>query len=391
MPSEARISPGAPKRLLALDGGGIRGVLTIEILDEIERVLRAETGAGPSFRLADYFDYIAGTSTGAIIASCLSLGMSAAEIREFYVASGPSMFVKSRLLDRAHHLYRDEPLAVRLQEIFDGCLPADERARGYKHVTLGSQAIRTLLLVVMRNATTDSPWPVSNNPAARYNDRALRDCNLEFPLWQLARASAAAPLYFPPEEIAVGDRRFLFVDGGVTTYNNPSFLLFLMATLPAYRLEWPVGEDKMLLVSVGTGSAPRVKETLQEKEMWMKYNLAAVPRALLYAALNEQDMLCRALGRCRAGGPLDHELGDMIASENEKAGVLPKLFTYARYNAELTRAGLDALSLQHIEPDHVMALDSIEFIDELQQVGRAAAAAQIKPEHFRGFTTLAGA
>ena len=104
MPSEARISPGAPNRLLALDGGGIRGVLTIEILDEIERVLRAETGAGPSFRLADYFDYIAGTSTGAIIASCLSLGMSAAEIREFYVASGPSMFVKSRLLEigRAH-------------------------------------------------------------------------------------------------------------------------------------------------------------------------------------------------------------------------------------------------------------------------------------------------
>jgi hypothetical protein len=242
----------------------------------------------------------------------------------------------------------------------------------------------------MRNATTDSPWPVSNNPAARYNDRSLRDCNLDFPLWQLARASAAAPHFFPPEEIAVGDRTFLFVDGGVTTYNNPAFLLFLMSTLPAYRLEWPVGEQNMLLVSLGTGAAPKVKETLREKEMWMKYNITAVPRALLYAALNEQDMLCRAMGRCRAGGPLDTELGTMIAAEGDKAGVLPKLFTYVRYNAELTRQGLDSLGLQKIDPENVMALDSIEFIDELQQVGRAVASSQVKAEHFRGFTKLAG-
>ena len=386
---QSRIAAPGPKRLLALDGGGIRGVVTIEILAELERVLRHETGGDESFRLADYFDYIAGTSTGAIIASCLSLGMSADQIREFYISSGPSMFVKAKLLDRAHHMYRDEPLAEKLQAIFDGCLPPDERARGHQHLTLGSAAIRTLLLVVMRNATTDSPWPVSNNPAARYNDRALEDCNLEFPLWQLARASSAAPVFFPPEEVAVGNRRFLFVDGGVTTYNNPAFLLFLMATLPAYRLQWPVGEDKILLVSVGTGSAPNVKETLQEKEMWLKYNLSAVPRALLYAALNEQDMLCRALGKCRAGGVLDNELGTMI-DEGTDAGVLPKLFSYVRYNAELTRKGLDALGLPNIDPATVTFLDSIDYIDELQQVGRAVAATQIRASHFRGFTDEAG-
>lgn len=387
-PLDARIARPGPRRLLALDGGGIRGVVTIEVLAELERVLRQETGAGASFRLADYFDYIAGTSTGAIIASCLSLGMSADEIREFYISSGPAMFVKSSLLDRAHHFYRDEPLAEKLQAIFDGYLPAEERSRGYGHVTLGSSAVRTLLLVVMRNATTDSPWPVSNNPRARYNDRRLKDCNLDFPLWQLARASAAAPTFFPPEEIAVGDRRFLFVDGGVTTYNNPAFLLFLMSTLPAYRLEWPVGEDKMLLVSLGTGSAPNVKETLQEKEMWLKYNITAVPRALLYAALNEQDMLCRALGRCRAGGMLDTELGTMI-DEGTEAGVLPKLFTYVRYNGELTRTGLDALGLPNIVPENVMHLDSIEHVDDLQQVGRAIASSQVRAEHFRGFTAPA--
>ena len=65
-----------PRKILSLDGGGIRGVLTLEILLEIENQLKAELKKDDSFRLSDYFDYIGGTSTGAIIAAGLSLGMS---------------------------------------------------------------------------------------------------------------------------------------------------------------------------------------------------------------------------------------------------------------------------------------------------------------------------
>ena len=50
--------------------------------------------------------------------------------------------------------------------------------------------------------------------------------------------------------------RFVFVDGGVTPYNNPSFLMFRMATLPQYRVNWATGEKNLLLVSVGTCGAP---------------------------------------------------------------------------------------------------------------------------------------
>jgi hypothetical protein len=60
-----------PRKLLALDGGGIRGVITLEVLTEIERQLQKKFGRGDDFVLADYFDYIGGTSTGAIIAACL--------------------------------------------------------------------------------------------------------------------------------------------------------------------------------------------------------------------------------------------------------------------------------------------------------------------------------
>ncbi len=59
--------------------------------------------------------------------------------------------------------------------------------------------LKCLLLVVTKNVTTDSPWPISSNPEAKYNDMGRKDCNLKIPLWQLVRASTAAPVYFPPE------------------------------------------------------------------------------------------------------------------------------------------------------------------------------------------------
>ena len=83
-----------------------------------------------------------------------------------------------------------------------------------KDTTLGSEHLKTLLLIVVRNATTDSPWPVSNNPNALFNDPSRADNNLAIPLWQLVRASTAAPVYFPPEVVTLGEQRFVFVDRG---------------------------------------------------------------------------------------------------------------------------------------------------------------------------------
>ena len=63
---------GRPKRVLALDGGGLRGILTLSFLAEIESMLRERHDGSKLFRLAHYFDLIAGTSTGAIIAAALA-------------------------------------------------------------------------------------------------------------------------------------------------------------------------------------------------------------------------------------------------------------------------------------------------------------------------------
>ena len=98
----ARIERAGPKKLLAIDGGGIRGVLALEVLQKIEDLLKAKSGRA-NFRLADYFDYIAGTSTGGIIAAGLSIGMSVKEILDFYERAGAQMFVKTNLLRRLRY------------------------------------------------------------------------------------------------------------------------------------------------------------------------------------------------------------------------------------------------------------------------------------------------
>ncbi len=363
-----KLAKTGPRKLLALDGGGIRGIISVEILAKVEVELRAATG-NSSLVLSDYFDYVAGTSTGAIIATLVSLGFSVDEIREFYVKSGAEMFQPAKLWERLHTKFDDDNLTRMLKEVTGA------------ETTLGSDKLRTLLMIVLRNATTDSPWPLSNYPKAKYNDMAVRgpDSNLHLPLWQLVRASTAAPTYFPPEVVAVGSRKFVFVDGGVTMYNNPAFQLFLMATAESYGLCWPAAEDKMLLVSVGTGASANVNDNLTPREMSLIYNASHIPSALMAAALHEQDFLCRTFGKCLVGDPLDREVADVIG--HGIPGV-PKLFTYARYNVELSREGLDLLGLLKINPANVQQMDSVDYIGEMQEVGRAVAKQKVNAAHF---------
>jgi hypothetical protein len=73
-----------PRRLHTLDGGGIRGIISLEILRKIESQLATAIGAGRDFRLGNYFDYIGGTSTGAIIAAGLVPGKQVEDLIKFY-------------------------------------------------------------------------------------------------------------------------------------------------------------------------------------------------------------------------------------------------------------------------------------------------------------------
>ncbi len=377
-PLQNRYETSQPRKMLSLDGGGIRGVLTLEILVEMESQLRKKLNKGDDFVLGDYFDYIGGTSTGAIIAAGLSIGMSVAQLLEFYIKKGKDMFDKNFILKRWKALYESGPLLEMLKETFGGDTDLMVRKGKYK----------SLLLVVTMNRSTDSPWPISNNPLAKYNDESRADCNARIKLFQLVRASTAAPVYFPPETLQWDpndpEKTFVFVDGGVTPYNNPAFLMYRMATQPAYNLNWQTGEDKMLIISVGTGSAP----TAGSYDNLMQA-AKGLPNNLMYAMQVDQDINCRTIGRCTYGSTIDRELKYMIPMD-ENGNLLPagsdthKHFLYARYNADLSRKGLDALGLQNIDSDHVRQMDSVKYISELQQVGKKAAQ-QVSMNHFGSF------
>jgi predicted acylesterase/phospholipase RssA len=370
-----------PRKILALDGGGIRGIITLQILAEIESQLKQQLGKDDTFRLSDFFDYIGGTSTGAIIAAGLSLGMSVAQLLDFYVNKGKDMFDKNFLLKQWKSLYDAGALLGMLKETFGADTDMD----------IDNGHFKCLLMVCTMNRSTDSPWPISNNPKAKYNAKTRADCNRKVRLYQLIRASTAAPVYFPPETLQWDpnnpDKRFIFVDGGVTPYNNPAFLLYRMATQPAYNLEWKIGEKNLLVVSVGTGASP--SEGAYNNLLDTAKNL---PENLLYAIQVDQDINCRTVGRCTYGAPIDRELSTMIPMDHD--GNVTDLsqdtmrhFLYVRYNADLSAKGINDMKLaKDVDSAAISQMDSVKHLDDLQLVGQAAAKQQVNvAAHFGSF------
>jgi len=334
----------------------------------METLLREKSG-NPALVLADHFHYIGGTSTGAIIAAFLAWGLPVAEIETLYRRNAIAMFTKSNWWKRyTSHKFIAGGLTDFLKSFFveDDGTPA----------TFGSEKLRTFLLVVTRNASTGSPWPLSNNPAAKYNNPEAPGSNLRIPLWQLVRASTAAPTFFPPEILEVkGDHGeklvFAFEDGGITPFNNPAYLLKIMATLPEYNLGWQTGSDRLSLVSIGTGGT----KTGRGDNFFLDVLSQAknLPTALMGSFQQYQDLLCRVHGECRYGPPIDGEIGDMIRpSENPQ-------YLYARYDRTFTKE--DLLAAETVTK-YGFTLDNLELMDFLCACGAAHAEEVVKLSHF---------
>jgi hypothetical protein len=314
--------------------------------------------------------------------------MTMDQIRNFYQDGSRVMLKPAPFFTRwLYHRFRATGLTKKLREVLGDTRLGDPGLPGLPPSPKRHPVpLKTLLLLVMYRCDTDSPWPLSNNPKAKYNGGTeAQGNNMFLPLWQLVRASTAAPTFFPPEKIVIGDQTCLFVDGAVTPYNNPSFLLYTMATLEPYKLGWKKGEDQMLIVSVGTGSIPKANQKLKADQMTMLYNAQRVPSALIYAATVEADKLCRIAGRCLFGETLDSEIGDLLAPLDKPAPSPPKDFTYVRYDPNLTEKGLTDLGLfPRVKPKDVLPLISNKHLPELEAVGKAYAQ-NVSLAHFGAF------
>lgn len=358
-----------PKRILALDGGGIRGVLTLEYLAVIEKMLRDRTGQD-EFRLCDYFDLIGGTSTGSIIAAALACGMSVADLKKLYRKIGTTVFEPS--------FFRKGILAPKfpsgpVQQALDAQLGAD--------VTLGSDRIRTGLMIMTKRLDTGSPWPLHNHPNAAY---AEQDGNLL--LTHIVRASTAAPTYFEPESINISSRdgtsvQAAFIDGGVSPFNDPALQLLMVAALQGHGFRWQTGSDKLLLISVGTGT---YKQTFSTEELLNMVSAVQGLRALQSlmddcARLNHA--LLQWLSHTITPWTIDRAVGDMKL--DSQSG--PRLATYARYNVLLEQKWLKTEVEIECGPEKlakIAEMDNAAGMDDLAEIGAKAAVRQVKPEHF---------
>ena len=263
-------------RILSLDGGGIRGVLAARILQEIERQL------GPERPLHQYFDMIAGTSTGAILAGGLALGKTSQDLIHLYQAHGQTIFPPPSW-------FQQLPIVQLFQALFSRCRYSNAGLiqvlkREFGEVTISQIEQPILLILAYDTLYRNTTFFTNYHP--HLGDRWYDDT----PIWEICTSSAAAPTFFPPYELRpynvekFGEWRFPHIDGGVAA-NNPSLSALSQAIKiahsevvsstekAAHRLSERMQLEDVAILSVGTGHMVE-SFTFETVQKWRLMNWA---------------------------------------------------------------------------------------------------------------------
>ena len=206
------------RRILVIDGGGIKGVFPASFLASVED----STGDN----IANYFDLIVGTSTGGIIALGLGLGLSAKEILAFYEKFGPRIFASIHRSGWFRSKYNSAPL----KEALDICFDEKKLGDSKKRLVIPSLNLENGEVHIYKTAH-------HRRLERDYKEKAV----------DVALATTAAPTYFPTHWSAAGTP---LIDGGVWA-NNPVGVAIVEAISV---LEWP--RDSLKILSLGCTTEP---------------------------------------------------------------------------------------------------------------------------------------
>jgi len=215
------------RALLSLDGGGIRGIMTLQLLKKLEEV------AGiPCYEL---FDMVAGTSTGGIIAGLIATGKTAAEIETLYIRLVKQVFTKKSFASN-RFLFPPEYTKKNYRDILRQNL--DDITLKEACIKSGTDIMITSKDVSAGEETYFTCFHDDNGYYGTYRDVLMRAA---------LEATMSAPTYFTPLE--------RFVDGGVTTYNNPVLAAIMEAV--KYGAPGKYLSEKLAVFSFGTGCRPQ--------------------------------------------------------------------------------------------------------------------------------------
>ena len=202
-------------RLLAISGGGLLGVIAAAFLERLEILGRGAYGR--NYRLCHSFDLVGGTSTGAVLATAVALGLPAERMIAFYIEDTRDGFRRNRLsLPGIGPLFDAAALRRRFAQVTRGrCLTRS--------------ALATHLAVVVKDFEDARPTMLTTAQGGAEPARCLGAaiCHAPVALDDVLRASTAAPGIFAPERLPIGPdgEARLCVDGGLSPFNDPALLL----------------------------------------------------------------------------------------------------------------------------------------------------------------------
>ena len=350
--------------MLALDGGGVRGILSLGFLWHIESTLRKRY-KDESFVLSDYFDFIGGTSTGAIIAAFLAKGGKVDDVTNLYLKLANDIFRK--------RFWRQGLLFTKFKEKALNENLKDQLG----DITFSDPSIKTGLMVMAKRWDTGSPWVLHNIRNANYYQKYTQGYRVR----QIVRASTAAPSFFRPEQIEVKPGvQGAFVDGGVTPHNNPALQMLMMATLKGFGLEWPLGPENLLLVSVGTGSHIETRNPKSWKSRLAMMNGLTSLQMLMEDTGNLTETILQWLSNSPTAREIDKEVGDL--KEDKLRG--KSQLHYIRYNAFLNSSWLGKIgvSITDKQAKSLAVMDDAGNVELLKKIGKKAGGNQVKECHF---------
>lgn len=361
---DAHLFGPGPKRALAIDGGGTRGIVALTFLARIEALLADAYGRGDAFRLCDHFDLIAGTSTGAIVATGLALGMRVREVIDVYIQLAPAAFARRRLrMPLLAPRYDVRPLERYLHRLI-GDRPLD------------TPDLRTGLLIVTKRFDTGSTWMISNSPRAPYWDASPNGQtvgNRHYKLAQLVRASSAAPTIFSPVKVRIQTDLppGVFVDGGVSPFNNPLLPLLMTTQMNAYGLRWTTGTEHLHIVSIGCGTYRRLHHRGQTPSTALQLGIQG-----LAGLINDGQTLALTMAQWLSEPidpwPINSEIGSLAG---EVLGGRP-LFGFSRYDVRLEAEWLQERLGERVPEERLVQLqriDAAEQMTALQEIARRVA------------------